>query len=154
MPLVATLALVGCTDSGPNEATPLPRVTVQVTVTPSPEASSASPSESAAPDTAQAPFQSVVNLASVSIDGTVVTVGGFASGIAEDGGRCTYSLTSVASGVTVTRAAEGIANVDMTSCGSLDVPITDLSRGTWNVTLTYESEEGSGASLPLAVEVP
>lgn len=71
----------------------------------------------------------------------------------EEGGTCTLTLTG-ATGEVVT--AEGPATVDAstTSCGTLGVPGSSLSSGTWLAVLTYTSPISSGESVPMPIEIP
>ncbi len=48
----------------------------------------------------------------------------------------------------------GIANVKTTSCGSLQFPIADFTRGTWSAVLNYSSTGVKVSSKPLAVVIP
>jgi hypothetical protein len=80
-----------------------------------------------------------------------VLAGGYVSGIIEDGGTCTLTLTRGSSSVTV----EGPAMPDATTtvCGGLAVPGDRLSAGTWQATLSYASPTHQGTSATAAVEV-
>lgn len=95
-----------------------------------------------------------MSIADLSIDGQVITLAGFATGIVEEDGQCVFTLTGP-SGQQVTRETLGIGNVTDSSCGSTEVPITEVARGSWVATLTYTSKQGASVtSLPLALEVP
>ena len=96
----------------------------------------------------------VVSIAAVDVDGEHVTVGGFVTGLAEDGGSCLFILTSEITNARVDASTTGIENVTTTSCGSTQVAVADLSRGPWQVVLEYRSDQLETTSEPLAVEVP
>lgn len=113
------------------------------------------PSQPAAPpDTSDSDPVAVVSLASVDVDGLHVTVAGFVTQVAEDDGACVFHLTSSISGAEVTKQTTGIANVETTSCGTIQIAVSELSRGPWDVALDYTSEELVTSSDPITVEVP
>jgi hypothetical protein len=78
-------------------------------------------------------------------------VAGYVSGVVEDGGTCTLTLTSGGARVTAENAA--MADAATTSCGALTVPGDRLAPGTWSATLAYESPTSSGSSSPVRIEV-
>jgi hypothetical protein len=80
-----------------------------------------------------------------------VQVGGFASGVVEDGGACTLTLTLGATRVSATAAA--VADASTTACGQLSVPGSKLANGTWQAVLSYASASHTGRAAPVAVEV-
>ena len=80
-----------------------------------------------------------------------VEVGGYAD-LVESGGTCTLMLAKGAATASASRAAS--ADVSSTSCGALTVPGAELSPGTWEAVLTYESPCAAGTSEPVEVEVP
>ncbi len=96
----------------------------------------------------------MIVVAAVDADGKAVTTSGYVNGIIEDGGSCTFTLTSEnapASPATTT----GRADTSTTSCGQGITPIEKLSRGTWNVVLTYTSvAQRTVVSEPTSVEIP
>jgi len=96
----------------------------------------------------------VVSIAAVDVDGEHVTVGGFVTELAEDGGSCLFILTSEITDARVEASTIGIENVTTTSCGSTQVGVEELSRGPWQVVLEYRSDQLEATSEPLAVEVP
>ena len=83
---------------------------------------------------------------------SAVEAGGYVSGVLEMEGRCTLTLTARGTTRTATSAAEPDATT--MSCGSLSVPGSDLSPGTWTAVLTYESGTARGGSAPFEVDVP
>lgn len=105
--------------------------------------------ETAAPD----PADAVMTFAGVDIDGSQVSAAGYVQGIIENGGVCTFTFTGLGDPVTVT--SEGIADSRTTSCGTVAVPIAQLSSGSWSVVLVYTSAAtGTLTSTALTVEVP
>jgi hypothetical protein len=78
-------------------------------------------------------------------------VTGFVSGVVEDGGTC--RLTATSGGRTAGQESPGVADATTTSCGTLVIPQAELSPGTWDVVLSYESSRVSGASAPTPVSV-
>jgi hypothetical protein len=81
-----------------------------------------------------------------------VQVDGFVTGVVEDDGTCTLSLTK--DGRTVTGSGSAVPNASMTACGGLAVPGDQVSAGTWQAVLSYRSNGHSGTSDSWDVEVP
>jgi len=77
--------------------------------------------------------------------------GGFVSGIIEDDGVCTLTLTQ--GGASVTVEAPAMPDATTTVCGGLAVPGDRLTAGTWQATLTYTSAAHRGTSASAPVEV-
>ncbi|MDQ3065382.1 MAG: hypothetical protein M3Q36_03885 [bacterium] len=84
-------------------------------------------------------------------EGSIVEVNGYVSGIIERGGTCTLYLKK--SGVTVTKSKQSLENVQDTSCGLFEVPVSELSKGVWQATLGYDSSKASGTSDVTTIEV-
>ena len=80
-----------------------------------------------------------------------VQVGGYVTGVVEEGGTCTLTLTKDGATVTV----EGAARPDAvtTACGQLTVSGARLSAGTWQAVLSYASDSATGAAAAVPVEV-
>jgi hypothetical protein len=92
-------------------------------------------------------------IASVNVDAQNATVSGYVAGVVEEGGECAFVLTP-AGGQPMTRTVAGKADRDTTSCAT-QVPVADLSRGSWSVVLRYTDRAGtSTTSSPMALEVP
>ena len=81
-----------------------------------------------------------------------VEVSGFVSGVVEPGGTCRLTLTRGQRTAVVETPGEPDAST--TVCGTLSVPGSELSEGTWEAVLSYESATSSGASAPADVTVP
>lgn len=80
-----------------------------------------------------------------------MTVNGYVDGVVESTGICTLTLQKGAIVKTVSRP--GHANATNTTCGESDIPVTSLSPGTWQATLSYSSPTASGTSDSQPVEV-
>ena len=139
--MLSAAALAGCTTLSPDA------VPTETSQTPEP-----TPGASEAPSTAD-PI-SVVTIAAADPDGTTVTVAGYVTQVSEDGGSCTFELTSALDASVVEAASTSAANVDTTSCGTVQVPITELTKGTWSVVLHYTSDSFDLSSEPVTMEVP
>jgi hypothetical protein len=81
-----------------------------------------------------------------------VEVGAYVAGIAETGGTCTLTLTSVRNSATASTPGEPEAS--STSCPGLVVPGSELSSGNWTAVVSYESPAAQGESDSVAVVVP
>lgn len=80
-----------------------------------------------------------------------MTVNGFVQEVVEDGGTCTLTLTK--DGITRSESRPAKANATNTTCGENDIPVSQLSPGTWQAVLSYSSTKYVGQSAPLSVEV-
>jgi hypothetical protein len=81
----------------------------------------------------------------------VLEVAGFVSGVVEEDGTC--RATARSEGRTATAKTVAIADATTTSCGTLVIPRAEVSRGTWDVVLSYESPTSNGQSSPTSVQV-
>ena len=107
----------------------------------------------AAPSTPVIPGAvAVVTLASYDAGAGVVTVGGFVSGLMEDGGACTFTVTAADTGATATFDTAGSMNVDSTTCGSHEIGAPNSSSKSFSVTLTYVNGVGAVTSSTTPVE--
>ncbi|MGH7158054.1 MAG: hypothetical protein ACREGD_03185 [Candidatus Saccharimonadales bacterium] len=75
------------------------------------------------------------------VSGPTVTITGFAQGIVEDAGTCTATLTK--GGDTKTATSDGFADANTTQCQPMTM---QLSPGSWQLTLSYNSSSASGSS--------
>jgi hypothetical protein len=139
--LIVVGLLAGC------EAQTAPTSTPSAVATPSPTVNTPQPDPTGGP-------AAEMSIASVDVDGVHLTVAGFVAEISEDGGVCTFDLASKISGATTTATTTGAANGTNTTCGSAQVPLASLSRGTWTVALNYVSPTHTLTSGPLEVEIP
>lgn len=138
---VAALLLTGC--SGP--------------VTPAPAPSSGTPSQTGlgkpVPEPTATGVEASMVIASVNVDAQNATVSGYVAGVVEEGGDCVFVLTP-AGGQPVSKTVGGKADRDTTSCAT-QVPVSELTRGSWSVVLTYTDRAGaSTTSSPMELEVP
>ena len=81
-----------------------------------------------------------------------VEFGAYVAGVAESGGRCVLTLTSASESARAEVPAE--AESASTSCPNMLIPGSELSPGSWQAVVSYESPSVSGASAPLEVVVP
>ena len=84
-------------------------------------------------------------------DAQVVEVGGYVTGVVEDGGVCTLTLTK--GGRTVTGSTNALPDASTTACGAVTVPGDQVSAGTWQAVLSYSSAGHSGTAEAVDVEV-
>lgn len=84
--------------------------------------------------------------------GGQVEVGGYVPGVFEDGGTCTAKFTN--GGKTITKSVNSVKNVNSNDCPVMIAKNEEFSpRGTWSVTITYESTIAAGTSDPKSIEV-
>jgi hypothetical protein len=143
--VAAVVVLAGCT--------PAPLNSEPTRSSPSQEPTEA-PTDVPAPTEEPAPANAVVTLAGVDVDGQNVTVAGLVTGVIEDGGTCTFVMTSGTSGGVVEVTSVGVANVSNTVCPTTQSPIASFTKGPWNVVLDYASDATTLSSAPLALEIP
>jgi len=141
------VALAGCV--APSDAPVTPTAVAPSTGSPLPDDPSTIPPKPTASGIVPA-----VTVAGVDVDGLTVSASGFVAGVSEDGGTCSFGFTSDA-GQTASVSSTGIVNVDTTSCGLVQLPISDFSRGSWTVVLTYTSlAAGDYVSEPIELDIP
>ena len=117
-----------------------------------PAPATTTPSPSSTPSGSPA-ATAVVSLAGVDLDGGNVSIAGYVSGVIEEGGTCTFTLTPDSGAAPVTVSTTGIENVRTTSCGTAQVPIDRFARGGWSATLAYSSPANTLTSAPLKLEI-
>lgn len=70
----------------------------------------------------------------------------------EDGGTCTATFTSGSS--TLTRSVQGVRNVNRVTCPTITVNTAEFNpKGSWSVTVTYDSTSTAGTSNPQTIAV-
>ena len=141
--VATTLLLSACT---PDPSAPRATVSVGDPVT--------SPDAKPTPEPAPTADASIV-VAAVDVDGLHVTVSGFVTGFLEDGGDCEFRFAG--NGADLISTTIGMADRMSTSCGSVSVPTSDFSRGSWTVTLVYSSVSSVSVSVtsrPVNLEIP
>lgn len=77
---------------------------------------------------------------------------GYVSGVFEDGGTCTLTLTKGTTKVSGT--STGISDVNKTTCGPISIQSGQLTSGDWNAVLSYKSDTASGSSTTQSLRVP
>jgi hypothetical protein len=175
---VATVAVVGWTIAGGVAGTASPSgSTTTATASQSPAATSATASAKATDAATTAPAASTtdavptgpvatgspaggtagavavaLSYADWDATGQQVEASGFVAEKVENDGTCTLTLTRGAS--TIAANNPGQADATTTNCGLLTVPAAQLSAGTWEATLSYQSPTSRGTSQPMTVVVP
>lgn len=138
------------TPSSPSSpATPPTEATTATAVPPT-----TAPTSSASPGSAgsaKAPATVVVTYTDVAPGSGDLEVGAYAA-VVEPAGTCSLAATSGARVVTATIAAT--PDVNTTSCGGLTVQHGQLTSGTWQVRVTYDSPTSHGTSATATVSVP
>jgi hypothetical protein len=123
---------------------------------PDPSQSSANETDStksAPPVETTVAVESVLNVVSVDVDGQHVTASGYVGGTIEEGRTCTFDF--VLDDARVSAESQSLADRSTTSCGSVSVPIGSFTRGTWDVSLTYITIDGTEVvSDPTVLEIP
>lgn len=148
-----------------NEPSTSPTVTVSVTPTeteeptPTPSDTTAEPDPQptqAAPDLAARSnipgASAILTLASWDANTRTVLVGGFISGVIEDGGKCRFIVTAADTGAERSVESVGAFNVDSTTCGSHDVELPSSQNGQIQVRLVYSNNTGTAMSEVITVE--
>jgi hypothetical protein len=98
------------------------------------------------------PIEAVLVVASVDVDGRHVTASGYIQGVVTDSGTCTFTFHGSGSEFTVDH--EATADRMTTSCGSVQPPIENFRRGSWEVTVGFPVNGKTYTSEPTTVEVP
>jgi hypothetical protein len=96
----------------------------------------------------------VVTLASLDPQSGTVVVGGFVTGVLEDGGTCVFTVLANDTGEAREVRTEGAMNVDSTTCGSRELEKPHSPTDDYSVTLEYTSSLGAARSAAVVVEVP
>ncbi|MCB2413604.1 hypothetical protein LGT39_12195 [Demequina sp. TTPB684] len=94
----------------------------------------------------------VITIATISGEPASILVGGFVSGIAEDGGQCRFVVTATDTGETASVEVPGSLNVDSTTCGSHEVFPPGSAAGEYTVRLEYSNDIGAASSAVFPVE--
>ena len=141
---IAALTLVslsGCALLYPNWGTDQNPSTSQ-----SPTATDASPSPSASTSVAPTIGVAKFNFIDLSVDTTTGYVSAVVevTNVAEDGGKCTFVLTS--GSVTKTVAVKAEANVSTTQCYPAMLPTAGVPKGKATVTVSYASPTHEGTT--------
>ncbi len=100
--------------------------------------------ESSAPPTTATPGSSKRSVTPTIVSYGRDGIGGYISGITEEGGTCTATYSQGTKVITKTSA--GFFDVNKTTCSSLEVASSELSPGEWKVILRYDSAKSQGVS--------
>lgn len=80
---------------------------------------------------------------------TSTSINGYVSGVFENGGTCTATLTNSTTGQTKTLTSSGFENASYTSCTPMH---PSLSGSGWSVVLSYSSSSAEGSSASEKVQ--
>lgn len=75
------------------------------------------------------------------------TVNAYVTGIFEEGGTCTATLTKGSK--TITKTSTGFQNASYTQCAPMDLTGSSIESGDWSVVVSYSSSTASGKSETL-----
>ncbi len=153
-PNVSATSSTRVTSSPIATSMPSPVPTERTTPTPTPTRATEEPAPSTAPPgVPKLNATASISIAAVDPSNGELVVGGYVTGLFEDGGDCLYSVTRSTGGTPVALHTTGVANVDSTSCGSTSIPKDQLKAGTYTVVLTYANGDGAATSSPMSVDV-
>lgn len=170
--IVAMLATSGCSGSNPEvpvSPTALPTASISPSVssspspsptaepsdqpTPTPATSPPRPNPKPTPTTPQLDATATVSIATVDHSSGNLVVGGYVTGLFEDGGTCIFTVVPASGAIPLVATTTGLANVDSTSCGSTSFTPDRFGPGTYSVVLGYQNSKGSTASAPVSMDV-
>lgn len=134
----------------PNGDEPGAAPTTGIAGQPFPQATSTEPAVD--PDPADYPASPLVTFASWNAAESRLEVGGVVSGQLDPDGTCRLVVTR--GSVTVQRTSTPQASASSVDCGQFSVPRSELSSGSWSVTIRYVVGNESVASDPQQIEVP
>lgn len=149
MAAAAALSLSGCALLYPNWGTDQNPSTSQSPTATDTASPTPTDSASASPTIGTANFN-IIDL-SVDPNNGYVSVVAEVTNVAEDGGKCTFTLASGSLNKSVTVKAE--ANVSTTQCFPGMVPITGFPKGKASLTIAYASSTHQG-STTTGVTIP
>lgn len=92
-----------------------------------------------------------VILTNSNVSGGTVSASGFVSNVVESNGVCTYTFAKQAESIKKTSAT--LPNATSTTCTTVQFPVSELSSGTWQVSLGYASGASAGDSNVLELVV-
>jgi hypothetical protein len=171
-----SLLLAGCSAGG-DDPTPSPTrsASASASTTPSPSATStptptgvaSEPSDddttpgafpgsgqTSEPDTdpSDFPATAVVTFSGWDAGTKTLQAGGLVSGTTDTSGKCTFR--AVKGGVTRTQTSAAEASASSVNCAQAAFPASQVTTGTWSITLTYSVGSKSTTSEPMTAEVP
>ena len=118
------------------------------TAPPSAPAASSGPTE---PAGTVSVVQVVLTFAGWDANTESVQVGAYVTAV-EPAGSCTLTLRSGTA--IVTTGSDALTDATSMACGTLSVPQTELTPGSWEAEVTYASPSSQGASEVVTLEVP
>jgi hypothetical protein len=151
--ILATASVSGCAVLYPNWGTDQNPSTSQ-----SPSASVASPTPTPAPTGSPSPAPTLgaakFNLIELDFDSSANAIFVVAEMLsaAENGGKCSVTLSSGSSTKSVSVKAE--ANATSTQCFPAYIPVSGFPKGKGTVTVSYESANFAGTSQAFGVVIP
>jgi hypothetical protein len=86
-------------------------------------------------------------------DAGYLTADGFVSGVAEDGGKCSFTFWSEGGGAS-RLSSTGKADGDRTACPAVDERTRTLWPGAYTAVLTYSSPTATAESEPFSFVIP
>ena len=89
----------------------------------------------------------------VGVEGEWLSASGYVDGVAEDGGKCSFTFQGAGGGAS-RLGSTGTKDGARTSCGTVEERIRTIFPGEYLVTLRYESPTSSGTSEAVPVTVP
>ncbi|OII13312.1 hypothetical protein [Curtobacterium sp. MCBA15_008] len=110
--------------------------------------------QTAQPDTdpSDFPATALVTFSGWDAGSKTLQAGGLVSGTTNAGGTCTFTATK--SGVTRTLTTAAEASASSVNCAQASFPASQVSTGTWSITLKYSVGSQSTTSDPMTAEVP
>ncbi|WFR66533.1 hypothetical protein P9139_17405 [Curtobacterium flaccumfaciens] len=103
-------------------------------------------------DPSDFPATAVVTFAGWDAGSRTLQAGGLVSGTTNTSGTCTFTATK--SGVTRTLTSAAEASASSVNCAQVSFPSSQVSTGTWSITLKYTVGSKSTTSDPMTAEVP
>lgn len=164
--VLASMAITACGSSdGPDEdgatpdhsstpTSPAPEPDVSSPPTPAPSTPAPTDAPPATPDPAAPALNPTTVTASFwGFDAATATaqVGGYAD-VVETGGTCTLVLTRGDARASAAGASQ--PDAASTTCGTLAIPRSELSAGSWTAELSYTSATSTGVAPTFTIEVP
>jgi len=77
----------------------------------------------------------------------------FISSVIEDGGTCTLTLKKNGTSQTVVKTTQGAKDARSTRCPLFTFAASELAKGSWTATISYDSAAARGVSKPATLEV-
>jgi hypothetical protein len=84
--------------------------------------------------------------------GSKVEVGGYTTGVFESGATCVVAFSKDGQGFS--KSVTAVTNVNSMDCPVVEVPASEFSsKGSWTVTITYDSASANGTSDTKVIEI-